>query len=67
MIGNFPKCTPARDFHVTFKIRYVYYFIKSYAGKNQNSYKIIITEMFPTIDKAKPHTENIKDFNLAKG
>jgi hypothetical protein len=46
-------------FH-TFKIS-----SQNYAGSKQKSYKIIITQMFTILDKAKPNTESIRGLNLA--
>jgi hypothetical protein len=38
---------------------------QNYAGSKQKSYKIIIIQMFATLDKAKPNRENIRGENLA--
>jgi hypothetical protein len=35
------------------------------AGNRQKSYKITLTQMFTTKDKAKPSTESIRGLNLA--
>jgi hypothetical protein len=39
--------------------------LQNYAGKKQESYKIMITKIFAPLDKLKPVTENIRGLNLA--
>jgi hypothetical protein len=56
--GNSPKCTPVRD--LTYTIMW-----QNCAGNKQKSYKIIKMKMYAILDKAKPHTENIRGLNLA--
>jgi hypothetical protein len=65
-IGHFPRRTPVREIHVAFEIPYVYEISSlNCAGNRQKSYKITLTQMFATLDKAKPSTENIRGLNLA--
>jgi hypothetical protein len=58
--GNFPRCTPVCDVHVTFKLPYVYDYITKLSGKKQKSYKIMRMNMFAAQDKVKPDTENLR-------
>jgi hypothetical protein len=64
-ISNLPRCTLVRDVHVAFQIPYVYDYITEYAEDKQKSFTIMKIKMYATLDKAKPHTENIKGLNLA--
>jgi hypothetical protein len=36
IIGNYPRRTPVRDFHMAFQIPFVYDNIKKYAGKSRS-------------------------------
>jgi hypothetical protein len=64
-IGSFPRRTSVRDIHVAFQIPYVYDFITKHADNKQKSSKIMKMKMFVLLDKARPHTENIRGLNLA--
>jgi hypothetical protein len=63
-IGNFLKRTSVRDKHTAFHIPYVYDYITK-SGSKQKSSKIMKMQLFATMDKAKPNTENIRSLNLA--
>jgi hypothetical protein len=60
-IGNFPRHTPVRDLHMAFKLPH----LRDYAGNKQKSYKTMKMQMFATLDKANPDTENTRGLNLA--
>jgi hypothetical protein len=53
------------DMHGAFQIPYVYHYIINHAGNKQKSSKIMKMQLFATLDKAKPDTENIRGLNLA--
>jgi hypothetical protein len=55
-IGNFPSCTPVRNLHLAFKLPYLYDYIKNYADNKHKLYKTMKTQIFATLDKAKPDT-----------
>jgi hypothetical protein len=56
-IGNFPKWLSTFS---TFMITE-----PNHAGNKQKSSKIMKMKMFVTLDKARPHTQNIRGLNLA--
>jgi hypothetical protein len=57
---NFRRRTQTRDLHADFGIHRVYDFITNYASKNKECFKIIKAQMFATLDKAKPRTQNTR-------
>jgi hypothetical protein len=64
-IGKFPRNTPIRDMHISFLVAYVYYsyYTPNYAGNKAKSFNITRIYMFAILDKAKPDTENVRNFN----
>jgi hypothetical protein len=62
--GSFPRLKSVRDMHVAFQIQYVYDYIKLYRRKAEIIYDLE-NENVRILEKAKPHTENIKGFNWA--
>jgi hypothetical protein len=63
--GNFPRRTPIRDLHMAFKLPYIYDYTLNYEGNKQKSYNIVKMQIFATLDKASPDTENIRGLKLA--
>jgi hypothetical protein len=64
-IGNFPRRTSVRDMHVAFQIPYICDYITKSCRQQSEVIKIMKMKMFVTLDKARPHTENIRGLNLA--
>jgi hypothetical protein len=64
-IGNYPTRTPVLDLHMTFKLPYVYDYIRKLCRQQAKSYKTMIMKMFATLDKEKSNTENIRGLNWA--
>jgi hypothetical protein len=62
-IGNIPSGASVRDMHASFHILYVY----DYMAGRQKSFKIMKMEMFMTLSKAKPDTENTRDLKVVMG
>jgi hypothetical protein len=57
--------TSIRDMHKAFQISYVYDYITKSCRQKLKSTEIMKMQMFATLDKAKPDTENIRGLNLA--
>jgi hypothetical protein len=51
--------------HVAFQIPYVYDYITKLCRQQAEVIQNHENEMFATLDKARPHTENIRGLNLA--
>jgi hypothetical protein len=51
--------------HVAFQIPYVYDTKQSNPEDKQKSFTIMNVNIYAILDKAKPHTENIRGFNFA--
>jgi hypothetical protein len=64
IIGDFPRRTSVRDMHEAFPILYIYDYITKSCRKQAEVVQNHENEMFATLDKAKPDTENIRGLNL---
>jgi hypothetical protein len=64
-IGNYPRCTSVRDFHMGFNLPYVYDYVTKLCRRQVKSYKFMRMKMFTVQDKAKPDTENIRGLSLS--
>jgi hypothetical protein len=64
-IGSFPRRTSVRDMHVGFQIPYVYDYITKLCRQQAEVIQNHKMRMFVILDKARPHTENIRGSNLA--
>jgi hypothetical protein len=65
IIDNFPKRTSVRDMHKAFNMPYVYDYITKSSRQQAEVIQNHENEMFATLDKAKPDTENMRGLNLA--
>jgi hypothetical protein len=64
-IGYLPRRTLVRNMHVAFQIPYFYDYITKLCRRQADIVHNHENEMYVILDKAKPHTKNIKDLNLA--
>jgi hypothetical protein len=64
-IGNFPKRTSVCDMYKAFHIPYVYDYITKSCRQQAEVIQNHEMQLFITLDKAKPDTENIRGLNLA--
>jgi hypothetical protein len=63
--ASFPRHTSVHDMHVALQIPYVYDYITKLCRKQAEIIPIMKMKMYAILDKAKPHTENIKGLNMA--
>jgi hypothetical protein len=63
--GNFPRNTSVRAMHVAFQVPYAYDYITTLCRKQAEIIHNHENENVCNIEKAKPHTENVSNLNLA--
>jgi hypothetical protein len=58
-IGIFLRCILVCELHMAYQVLYIYDYIIKLCRQQAGSYKIMKMQMFMTLGKVKPNTENI--------
>jgi hypothetical protein len=67
IIANFPRCTLVRDFHMAFKLSYVYDYITKLCGQKAEVIQNHENANVRNIGQGEPRHRKYKKFNLGGG